>query len=246
MENVLYNAMNGAKVNMDRLALTTNNLANNNTPGFKADLFQAQNMYLNGGQQSAGTAWVVESVNGTDFTDGELIVTGRDLDIAIQGKGWFAVKDAQGRESYTRAGNFKIDPNGIITTAAGLPVMGDGGPISIPPAQRMEVGTDGTISVVPLGANPNELAVIDRFKLVSPKEESLVKGSDGLMKLSKGGSAPVDPTIVVVKGALEGSNINPVTEMVAMIGAGREFDSQMKVMAIVDETNRQLAQILHD
>lgn len=242
MENILYNAMNGARVNMDRMAITSNNLANNNTPGFKADIMVAQTMYMNG----TANAWVVENGNGTDTTDGALITTGRDLDVAIQGKGWFAVQDAQGKETYTRAGNFKIDANGVLTTANGLAVLGDGGPISIPPAQRMEIGSDGTISVVPLGANANELAVIDRFKLVNPDPKSLVKGSDGLMRLNKGGAAPVDPMIFVINGALEGSNINPVDQMVAMIGAGREFDSHMKVMQMVDETNRELAQILHD
>jgi len=241
MENILYNATNGARSHMDRLAITSNNLANNNTPGFKADLFQAQTMYMKGG----GNAWVIENANGVDLTDGALIPTGRELDVAIQGKGWFAVKDAQGKESYTRAGNFKIDANGVLTTANGLPVLGDGGPISIPPFQRLEIGSDGTISVVPLGANPDELAVIDRFKLVNPDEKGLSKGNDGLMKMSKG-TAESDPTINVVKGALEGSNINPVEQMVAMISEGREFDSHMKIMQMVDENSRQLAQIMHD
>ncbi|ASQ45582.1 flagellar basal-body rod protein FlgF [Legionella clemsonensis] len=243
MEPVLYNAMHGSQTNFKKQAVSANNLANINTPGFKADIAQFESMYVSGSVETA-EAFVVEGENATNFTDGELITTGRDLDVAIQGGGWFAVQDADGKEAYTRAGDFHLTENGMLVTAANRPVLGDGGPISIPPAQRIEIGNDGTISIVPLEGAPDALAVIERLKLVKPDLKNLVKGLDGLMKLRQGGVAPPDASVMVVKGALEGSNVNAVEEMVKSISTSKEFDAQMKVMQIADENSQKLAQLL--
>lgn len=243
MEPVLYNAMNGSQIDLDRQTINSNNLANSNTPGFKADLFQAQSMYIRG-SVDVGEAVVVEQENNTDFTDGPLISTGRDLDVAVQGKGWFAVQDSQGKEAYTRAGDFHITENGMLVTASNRPVLGDGGPISIPPAQRIEIGSDGTISIVPLDGDPDALAVLDRLKLVKLDNKDLIKNTDGLMKLKQGGVAPADASVVVVKGALEGSNVNSVEQMVNLISNSHEFDAQMKLMQTIDENSTKLAQLL--
>ncbi|KTC74682.1 flagellar basal body rod protein FlgF [Legionella birminghamensis] len=243
MDPLLYNAMNGAIHTMDRQTLIGNNLANANTPGFKADMAQANSLYFNK-ETLKGGALVVADVNASDFTPGPLMTTGRDLDVAVQGEGWFAVQDSSGKEAYTRAGSFKINENGMLTTSHGLPVLGDGGPISIPPAQSIEIGSDGTITIVPLDGKPDELAVLDRLKLVKVKNEELIKGGDGLMRLQKGGIAPADADIMVVPGTLEGSNINPVNEMVNMIAVGREFDAEMQIIQTVNENSQKLAQIL--
>src|SRR5690606_33060913 len=145
------------------------------------DIAQFESMYVTGSVETA-EAFVVEGENGTNFTDGELIATGRDLDVAVQGGGWFAVQGADGKEAYTRAGDFHLTENGMLVTAGNKPVLGDGGPISIPPAQRIEIGNDGTISIVPLDGDPNALAVIERLKLVKPDSKDLIKGADGLMR----------------------------------------------------------------
>lgn len=245
MDTVLYKAMNGAQMDFYRQSLTANNLANLNTPGFKADLFQAQTLYLTG-NTLIDDAMVVQQENGHNFSEGMLMTTGRDLDVAVQGDGWFAVQDAGGKEAYTRAGDFKLTENGILVTASGQPVLGDGGPISIPPAQSINIGTDGTISIVPLDSNPRELAVLDRIKLAKIDRKDLIKGNDGLMRLEKGGIAPTDPSVTVIKGALEGSNVNAVEQMVNMIAAGREFETEMKFMQAVDENAQRLAQLLHE
>ncbi|VEG89766.1 flagellar basal-body rod protein FlgF [Legionella spiritensis] len=245
METILYNIMNGSQSDFTRQTVTANNLANINTPGFKADLYNAQSMYMSASSTEM-TAMSVDMPLGNDFSDGELITTGRDLDLAVQGKGWFAVQDGGGKEAYTRAGDFKLTENGLLVTSSGRPVLGDGGPISIPPAQRINIGTDGTISIVPLDGAPNELAVLDRIKLVKAEFKDLIKGSDGLMRLNQGGKATTDPSITVIKGALENSNVNAVEQMVSMITAGREFDAHMKVMQTVDENAQRLAQLLHE
>ncbi|KTC77967.1 flagellar basal-body rod protein FlgF [Legionella brunensis] len=243
MEPVLYNAMSGSKTDFHKQNINTNNLANINTPGFKADIFQAQSMYVTGAAETS-EAFVVQTENATDFTDGSLITTGRDLDVAVQGDGWFAVQDSQGKEAYTRGGDFHLTENGMLVTASNRPVLGDGGPISIPPAQRIEIGNDGTISVVPLDGDPDTLAVIDRLKLVKLDPKNITKNVDGLMTLKQGGTAPSDASITIVKGALENSNVNAVGEMVDLIATGREYDSQMKVMQIADEDSQKLAQLL--
>lgn len=245
MEPVLYNAMHGSQVNFDRQTITANNLANANTPGFKADLFQAQSMFVDG-PAIIDQALPIEEPNGTSFAQGGLMTTGRDLDAAIQGAdGWFSVQDPDNKEAYTRAGDFHLTSTGMLVTASGLPVLGDGGPISIPPAKSINIGNDGTISIVPLDGDPREVAVIDRLKVVRIEPKNLVKGLDGLMHLT-GGSAVPDPAIRVVNGALEGSNVNAVAEMVNMIAAGREFEAELQIMQTVDENAQRLAQVLQD
>ncbi|CDZ78137.1 Putative proximal rod protein [Legionella massiliensis] len=243
MDPVLYNSMNGSRVDFYRQQITANNMANINTTGFKADMFAAQSLYINGSVLS-GEALAVQQQNGNDFSDGPLMTTGRDLDVAIQGNGWFAVNDSKGKEAYTRAGELHITENGMLVNASKQPVLGDGGPISIPPAQRVEIGTDGTISIVPLEGPPGEVAVIDRIKMVRLKPQEVVKGPDGLMKLAKGGIAPADANLVLVKGAIEGSNVNPVEQMVGIINTGQEFNTKMKIMGTADSNAQKLAQLL--
>lgn len=243
MDPVLYNAMNGSQVNFDRQTINANNLANSNTPGFKEDLSNSQSLFITG-SVAAAEALVVEQSNNTDFSDGPLMTTGRDLDVAVQGHGWFAVQDANGKEAYTRAGQFHINENGMLLTASDRPVLGDGGPVSIPPAQRVEIGTDGTISIVPLEGPPNALAVLDRLKLVKLDHQNLYKDMDGLIKLKKGGVAQEDASITVIKGALEGSNVNAVEQMVNLIAAGREFEAEMGLIRDTDERSKELARLL--
>lgn len=241
MEPILYRTMGGGQLDFNRQAVIANNLANVNTIGFKADIFQAATQYMTNNEPVS-----VQEDNATDFSHGELRTTGRDLDIAVNGDGWIAIENGKGKEAYTRAGNFNINKNGMLVTASGKPVLGDGGPISIPPAEHIEIGSDGTISIVPLGAQSKQLAVLDRIKLVKLGPKDLVKAEDGSITKKGGGKAPSDPTIVVVKGALEGSNVNAVEEMINMISAGREYEAQMKLLQQTDQNLQHLAQMMHD
>lgn len=248
MEPILYNAITGGKSDFKRQELIANNLANINTPGFKADLYQAQAMYMNGNDHSGsnGQSFIVQGPNGIDLTPGEIITTGRDLDIAIDGDGWMAVKDSQGREAYTRGGSLRLDVNGQLITAGGKAVLGDGGPISIPPAKSIEIGNDGTITVVPLDGDVKSLAILDRIKLVKLDRNNVVKNEEGLLQLKQGGKAVADGTVKLINGAIEGSNVKAIDQMVGMISAGREFDAQMKILSTVDENGQKLAQLLQE
>lgn len=248
MDPILYSAVTGGRSDFKRQELIANNLANVNTPGFKADLYQAQTMYMNdanGINGANGQTFVVQTANGIDLSPGEIMTTGRDLDVAIDGNGWMAVR-GPGGEGYTRGGSLRLDVNGQLMTASGMPVLGDGGPISIPPARSIEIGSDGTISIIPLEGDVKTLAVLDRIKLVTLDKTNVVKNENGLLQLKQGGAVAADPNIRIQSGAIEGSNVKAIDQMVAMISAGREFDAEMKILSTVDENGQRLAQVLHE
>ena len=243
MDRLIYTAASGAKHILDKQATTSNNLANVNTTGFRAqlDVFRAVPV------QSEGLptrAFVVNSTPAANFAAGALQVTGRDLDVAIKGQGWFAVQMPDGTEAYTRNGSLQTSPNGLLTTAGGATVAGEGGPITIPPDVTVTVGGDGTISTISTTDQPAAANILGRLKLVNPVEANLVRGDDGLFRLRDGGTAQADPTVSVAGGALEGSNVSAVDSMVDMIALARSFDTQMSLLKNAENNAAKATQIL--
>ena len=173
-----------------------------------------------------------------------MTITGRPLDVAVRGSGWLAVQLADGSEAYTRDGSFEVSVNGVVQTRKGLTVLGDGGAITIPPEVAISIGVDGTISALPESGAQNTVSVIGRFKLVNPPEVDLVRGDDGLFRLRDGGAAPSDERVTVAAATLEGSNVNPAEQMVAMISLARQFEMQMKILSAADANDRAATQIL--
>ncbi len=244
MDRMLYLAMSGAKQVMLGQVATSNNLANASTPGFKADLAQSRSMPVFGPGHPSRVYAMTERP-GVNLESGPMNTTGRELDMAINGKGWIAVQAADGNEAYTRAGDLKLSSGGLLVTGAGYPVLGNGGgPISIPPSEKLEVGIDGTISIRPVGQAANVLAEIDRIKLVNPPDADLTKGRDGLMRLKSGDLEPADASVRLVSGTLEGSNVNVVGAMVKMIEMARNFEMQIKAMKTVEETDASSDQLM--
>ena len=242
MDRMIYTAMTGAKHILEQQATTAHNLANAASTGFKAqvDSFRAVPVV------SAGLptrAFVVDATVGADFNPGPIQATNRDLDVAIQGKGWLVVQRADGSEGYTRNGSLKVSENGLLQTASGLTVMGDGGPISIPPDVAISIAKDGTVSSVANGTLPGPSNAIGRLKLVNPPEADLVRSEDGLF-VTKSGSAEVDANVNVVSGALEGSNVNVVDAMVNMISLARQFETQMKLVQSAENNANKASQLL--
>ena len=229
MDRMLYVAMSGAKETMLAQANNSNNLANANAPGFLADLQQFRSMPVFGDGYPT-RAYGLSERPGTDFTHGDQVHTGRDLDVAIAGEGWFAVQARDGSEAYTRRGDLTVDVNGLLTTGNGLPVLGNGGPIAIPPAEKLDIGPDGTISILPLGQSAAQMAVIDRIKMVNPANDQLAKGRDGLLRLKSGEAADEDGALRLNSGVFEGSNVNIVNAMVDMIELSRRYEMQVKMM----------------
>ena len=242
MDRALYVSMTGAKQIMQTQAIIAQNLANVSTAGFREDLHEYSSVQVNGAGFSTRVNTVASTV-GFSNLDGVKTQTGSPLDVSIRSAGWFAVQSRDGSEAYTRAGDFHLTADGVLTTSDGLPVLGDSGPITVPPSNTMSIGSDGTISIVPQGVGPKGSGAVARIKLVNPPEQQLVKGEDGLMRQKDGTPAPSDALVQVDSGSLEGSNVNPARSLVAMIQASRMFDMQIKLMASVDQ-NAQSSQKL--
>jgi flagellar basal-body rod protein FlgF len=243
MDRFLYISMSGAKETLRAQTVNNYNLANASTTGFRADLSAFQSRAV-AGSGYASRVYATQSTTGWDQTQGALTATGRDLDIGINGPGWLAVQGPDGREAYTRAGDLRIDPSGLLMNGAGHPVLGDGGPITVPPHSSIAIGTDGTISIVPIGQGPEATAIIGRIKLVNPPPESVERGSDGLFRLRDGGDAPADASVQLVAGVLETSNVNVAEAMVNMIELARRFELLVKAMRTAEENADVAAQLL--
>ena len=240
---MLYISMNAAQQTMLSQAANSNNLANVNTTGFRADFEQFRSQPVLG-EGLPTRVYSMSERPQTDYQSGSIQSTGRELDISIQGDGFMAVQGKDGREGYSRAGDLHITAEGQLVTGTGLAVMGEGGPIAIPPSEKIEIGADGTITVRPLGAAATELAVLDRIKLVKPELTNVFKDSDGLMRLQGGGDAPLDATVTVASGTLEGSNVNAVGALVNMIELQRQYELQVKMMKTADDNSAASARLL--
>lgn len=244
MDRMLYVAMSGASQNMLAQGANAHNLANASTPGFREDLLAFSSEPVQGdGYQSR--VYAAADRPGVNLQPGAILATGNELDVAINGSGWIAVRAADGAEAYTRAGDLRLTPAGVLVNGAGHEVLGNSGaPIAIPQSEKIEIGTDGTISVRPIGQTPEALAVVDRIKLVNPDPAQLEKGLDGLMRLRDGSVAPPDANVNLVSGALEGSNVNTVEAMVNMIELARQFEMQVKLMKAAEENDQSSAQMM--
>ena len=257
MDKMLYVAMSGAKQNMQALAINANNLANAKTTGFKADLAQARTMQAFGEGQPTRVFSMTERAS-QNFDSGSLLTTGRPLDVAIKGDGWFAVQTPQlsnggagtlagfGQgEAYSRQGHLRLTENGTLETSNGELVLGDNGPIIVPlPVSNIQVSPDGTIMVQPEGAPSSEQEEVGRIKLVNPDVRLLEKGSDGLFRRKDGQVELANANVQVQGGALESSNVNPLSEMTDMIALQRQFEMHLKLMKTAEEIDASSAGLL--
>jgi flagellar basal-body rod protein FlgF len=243
MDRLIYTAMTGAKHLLEQQAVVAHNLANANTTGFRAELNAFRAVPIIGA--GMGTrAFVVGSTAGADLTPGVIQQTGRSLDVAVQGGGFIAVQTTDGSEAYTRNGNLQIGQNGLLQTRDGNTVLGDGGPISVPPDSAVTIAPDGTVSTVPTSGAPNAVATLGRIKLVNPDANEIMRSGDGLFRMKSGAEADADAGVHLVSSALEGSNVNVVEAMVGLIENARQFDMQMKMLENAESNAREASQIL--
>jgi len=240
MDKLIYTAMTGAKVAMARQDSLAKNLANASTPGYRAESTAFRAVPLNG---SPTRVFALESTTGADFSPGPITQTGRNLDIAVNGKGWIAVEGRDGREAYTRNGSFQVSAEGILQTAGGLNVLSDGGPMAIPASAAIRIESDGTVSALP-AAQPNAVISVGRIKLVNPPDAQLARSADGLFRMKNGGSASFDETLRVATGAVEGSNVNVVEALVGMIAVARQFEMHMKLLQNAEGNEREASRLL--
>ena len=243
MDRVIYIAMTGAREVTRQQAAISHNLANASTHGFRQELnvFRALPVV---GEGAKTRAFVLETTPRTDFTQGVLQQTDRPLDVALRGPGWIPVQGADGQEAYTRMGHLQVSQNGILQTTNGLTVLGDAGPITVPPDQDILIGKDGTISTVPVGRDLNAVTIVGRLKLTNPNEADLVRGDDGLFRLKSGQPAPADANVTLVAGALETSNVNPAEALVNMVSLARQFDMNMRVLRAAQDNDGSANKVL--
>ena len=243
MDKLIYTAMTGASHVLQQQAAVSENLANTNTPGFRATLNTFRAVPLVGEGLPTRT-FVVDSTAGSDFTPAAFQPTGRALDVAVNGTGWLAVQASDGKEAYTRNGSLQISSNGVLQTRTGQNVLGESGPITIPPNVQISFAKDGTISAVPDGPQASSVTVVGRLKLVNPDALKLERGGDGLFRLKDGSAAAADAKTEVVPGNLEGSNVSTVEMLVNMISLARKFDMQMKMLQTADNDAKQASSIM--
>lgn len=243
MDRLIYTAMTGAKHVFMQQAGTANNLANASTVGFKAQEHRFRAVPVVS-EAMPTRAFVVDASVSDVMDEGPLMFTGRNLDVAVQGKGWIAVQLPDGSEAYTRAGSLDVDVTGLLQTKSGYTVAGDGGPINIPPDNSIEIAPDGTISVIPTFGTPNNVNAVGRIKLVNPAEGELVRGADGLFRLRDGQPAAADETVKLAPGTLEGSNVNVTDAMVNLISLSRQFEMQIKMLQTADANAQRADQLL--
>ncbi len=243
MDKLIYSSLSAMRAAMARQTVTANNLANANTTGFRSEISSSQALWTKGDgfNARAETSGEVVSAN---MTPGTVIDTGRSLDVAVQDKAMLAVQSREGDEAYTRRGDLQLSDSGLLTTGDGLPVLGDGGPITLPPYDKLTISADGTISIVPQGGDPAQMQVIDRLKLVATNGTDIGKGLDGLFRPRNGSTLAADPQAKVRAEALEGSNVNTAATMVDMIEASRDWDMQVKMMSAAQDIDKASADLM--
>ena len=238
MDRLVYTSMAGAKASMQRQEVLAHNLANVGTQGFRAELAAFRAVPVRGDGASTRVA-AIETTIGYSTQPGPVQSTGRSLDVAVKGQSWLAVQSLDGTEAYTRAGSLDLNAEGLLVTHSGLPVAGDGGPITVPPNSTLEIASDGTVTARSGNGRPTNLG---RIKLVTP-EGPLTRGPDGLFRAADG-DLPADAAARLQSGSLEGSNVSPVETMVAMIAAARQFEHHMKLLQGAEQREQSAAKLL--
>ena len=247
MDRLGYAAASGMRAAMARQTTIANNLANANTIGFRGDRSASRALYIQSTGSTPGLtarAMASEELLTSDMTQGAFNHTGRTTDIALQGETLLSVQAADGDEAYTRRGDLQISDSGLMTNGEGRPVLGEQGPIALPPYDAIAIDEQGVIRIVPAGQPATAQVVVDRLKLVSPVGSAIVKGTDNLFRVTGGGTLPSDPEAKLVTETLEGSNVNASTALVEMIESSRSWDAQVKMLASAKEIDTDATKLM--
>jgi len=232
MDKMIFTVMNGMKIVEQRQANTFNELANLSTVGFKKSFsYAASSRDLVGGDMLASRAFpTVVGQNIVDLKAGPFVPTNNPMDLYVTEKGLFSVLDESGQEAYTRRGDMKITSNGVLTTGAGHLLLGDDGPITIPPSKKVEISADGAINIIPANDTTNELVQIARLKLVNGEDQTIQIRSDGLYQTADRQILEADANIKIQVGGTEGSSANAIDSMVQMIRDSREYEMHVRIL----------------
>lgn len=237
MDKLIYTAMSGMSDSMTRQRVIASNMANAQTIGFRAEMLYSTPVTLKGPALEA-RAMTSGEVKGTDMRQGSVNATGNNLDIAIKGEAMMAVQAADGSEVYTRRGDLSVSATGVLSNGDGRPVIGNGGPITVPTEGHIKIGPDGTVMATD-PQNPNlQPTVVDKIKLAGTDGFRIEKGMDGFFRVVGGGVLPTDDNAQVSVGALEQSNVSPSQVMVEMVQAQRLFDIRTKLLSTAKDVDQ--------
>lgn len=228
MDRLVYTALTGLRSQMAAQSTIANNIANASTTGYRAERVSFDRLVLTGGLETRQLA--AEEVDDFDRRAGTIVQTARPLDVAVTSDSWIAVQATDGQEAYTRRGDLSVAASGVLETGDGFPVMGSGGPITVPPWQSIAIAGDGTVSIVPTGGDPTQPQVIDKIKLASPEGSQTAKGLDNLLHVKGGGVLPEDLDGKLASGVLEQSNVNLTQALVDMIENQRSYEVQASLL----------------
>ncbi len=234
MDRLIFTAFSGLSSSMLRQRVIAANMANAQTIGYRADTVSFTPMTLKGPSLEVRAMNETE-VRGASMSAGSITQTGKPLDIAMQGDAMLAVQGADGGEAYTRRGDLGLSPSGLLTNGDGAPVIGENGPITIPPGREVIIGPDGQVLLRDPASPDTPPARVDRIKLASPAGSRIEKGLDGLFRVYGGGVLPNDVEAKALPGSLEQSNVNPSDVLVQMVEAQRLFDIRTKLVATARE-----------
>ena len=243
MDRLIYTALTGMNAAMDRQRATANNLANASTPGFRKEVFAVTPATLRDGSLEA-RAVARGAVRGADMDAAKVNPTGKPLDIAVDGAALIAYQGPDGGEIYSRRGDLRVAASGVLENGEGLPVLGNGGPITVPVGFQISIGKDGTVLARDPAAPDQPAQELNRIKLASPEGSTLAKGIDSFLKVPGGGVLPPDPTATVTSGALEMSNVETAATLVEMIDAQRAFEQRAKVLRTAGELDEAGASLM--
>ena len=245
MDKMLYTATNGARQAMQAQTTISHNLSNANTVGFKSH-FNTFTSWNVAGPGLNTRVMSQQQADDIDLSSGAIVTTDRELDVAINGDGFITVENAEGVQAFTRAGDLRLDSVGRLTTGQGFAVVGNGGPIALPPAEKIEIGLDGSISLRPVGQSADAMVIADKIKLVNPNLNELYKTPDGLLQVRSGLIEPPSPDVQLESGVIEKSNVNSVGQMIELITNARQFETNIKLMQEAKSNDEASARLLRN
>lgn len=244
MDRIIYTAANGANRVLDQQAVLSNNMANVATTGFREQLLNYRSVPVVSEQGLPTRISTVASTPGSNMAAGVMTETGRALDLALMGEGWFSVQTPDG-EALTRAGEFAVSPQGLLVNRDGYPVLSaDSAPIEIPERGSVTFSSDGSITALGAGDNPSDIQVLGQVKLSNPQPATLQRGDDGYFRAGPGAAVAADPALRVAPGFVEKSNVSAAETMVALIENARRFEMQMKIIQDAGSNAQQANSIL--
>ena len=245
MDRLIHTALHGMRLHADNQRAIVAGLANQNTVGFRKDIFSnLASAYVEGDGLSE-RVFPTRGENAIDLSIGKVMPTDNPLDIAIDGGGFLIAQDANNEPVLTRRGDFRIGPDRILRNGEGLTIMGDAGPITVPNYSTIEVSQDGSILVRPPGVDldqpPN---AVGRLRLANVPVTALTRGPDGHIRTRDGSAPPNDANVRVIPKSLESSNVNPIESMVEMLQSSRSYDMKVKLLMTARDLDDQTARLM--